>query len=153
MYEVQEGNISTIANYRVRLPSNNTPAKTQQTSFSTSNRNPHTAGTASTSCEDRVEQSGYVYVRARRNFTWSTLAANKIMSQSANSSAQMLPVPGSKLKYFGGKILEVLRVLAVFRAFILRVLRVLRVFWAGVLADTSILAVFRSSILVDTPCT
>ena len=61
--------------------------------------------------------------------------------------AQMLPVPGSKVNYLGEKILEVLRVLAVFRAFILRALRALRVFRAFVLADAAMLAVFRSSIL------
>ena len=58
-----------------------------------------------------------------------------------------------ELSISGKYVLEVLRVLAVFRALILRVLLVLRVFRAFILSDTSILAVFRGSILVDTPCT
>ena len=82
----------------------------------------------------------------------------------------MLPVPGSKVRHFREKIIQVLCVLGVFRAYVLKiqVLRVLGLLRACVLpntasthsisrfstADTSGHAVFRGSILaVHTPCT
>ena len=42
-----------------------------------------------------------------------------IYGQSGHKLAQMLPVPGSRVKYFRGKILQMLRVLAVFGPFVL----------------------------------
>ena len=71
----------------------------------------------------------------------------------------MLPVSGSKVKHFPGKILQVLRALAVFRVYVLRILRVLAVFRGSVLrmlhssgfvtVDTlcNMLQVFRGSVL------
>ena len=46
---------------------------------------------------------------------------------------QMLPVPGTKVKYYRQKILQVLRALAVFRVYVLRILRVLTVFRGSLL--------------------
>ena len=60
--------------------------------------------------------------------------------------AQMLPVPGSEVKYFGAKILQVLRVLAVLG--LLCTARCIKSRFST--PDTAIFAVFRGSILLTT---
>ena len=79
----------------------------------------------------------------------------------------MLRVPGSKVKYFREKVLQVLHVLAVFDLCVLRdtlstrsISRLrtantasLAVFWGSILWNSAVLEVFWGSIFWNTVCT